>query len=198
MALELAGISLEKLTRVEVRERARFARHAVPGLSGDLIQDMGRPSVEVAFQGIFYGADAQDRLKELRDKYLAREPVDFICEVIGEGYFSQVVIDSLHVAQRAGYADQFDFACEVSEYVPPPPSAVVDPLGGLDADLLGEAAAFMDGVQDALAAVSDLANLLGSVPSFGDPTTRLPGMLDSFTGAAGGGTSALTTIAGLL
>jgi hypothetical protein len=198
MALELAGISLEKLVRVEVRERARFARHGVLGLSGDLVQDLGRPSVEVAFQGIFYGEDAQDRLKELRDNYMARKPVDFICEVIGEGYFSQVVIDSLHVAQRAGYVDQFDFACWVSEYVPAPPAATADLLGGLDTDLAGEAAAFMDDVQNALGAVSDLANLLGFVPSLADPTTRLPNMLTSFTSAASGGTSALTKISGLL
>jgi len=198
MALELAGISLEKLVRVEVRERARFARHEVPGLSGDLMQDLGRPSVEVAFQGIFYGADAAEKLKELRDDDRAREPVDFICEAVGEGYFTQVVIRSLHVLQRAGLPDQFDYVCEVSEYVPPPPPASADPLGGLDTDLAGEAAGLMDSVQDALGQVSQLAGLLSGASDFGNPTTRLPSMLTTFTETAGGASGTLSTIADLL
>src|SRR4051812_34019453 len=124
MAVELAGTAMEQLTRVEVRERARFARHDVPGGSGELAQDLGRPSVVVAFEGIMLGAEAADRLKDLRDKYLAREPVDFLCEAVGQGYFTQVLIERLHVLQRAGFVDQFDYLCEVVEYVPPPPPPV--------------------------------------------------------------------------
>ncbi len=198
MALELGGISLEKLTRVEVRERARFARHGIPGMSGELSQDLGRPGVAVAFQGIFHGSDAADKLKELRDKYLAREPVDFLCEAVGQGYFTQVVIDALQVAQRAGYPDQFDYACEVVEYVPPPPPATANPLGDLDAGILDEATGMMDDIQDALGAVADLANLLAGAADFANPTTRLPGMLDTFTDAAGGSASSLGAIADLL
>jgi hypothetical protein len=198
MALELAGIPLDKLIKVEVRERARFVRHSVPGLSGELTQDLGRPGVAVAFQGIFLGAEAADRLKELRDKYLAREPVDFLCEAVGEGYFTQVVIDTLQVVQRAGFVDQFDYVCEVAEYVPPPPPAVANPLGDLDASILDEAAGMMDDVQNAIGQVADLANLLAGASDYGNPTTRLPGMLTSFTEAAGPATTTLSSIAGLL
>jgi hypothetical protein len=198
MALELAGIPLDKLIKVEVRERARFARHAVPGFSGELTQNLGRPGVAVAFQGIFYGADAPDKLKELREKYLAREPVDFLCEAIGEGYFTQVVIEGLQVVQRAGFVDQFDYACEVAEYVPPPPPAVSNPLGAIDTSILEEAAGMMDDIQNAIGQVADLANLLAGAADYGNPTTRLPGMLTSFTEAAGGATTTLSSIAKLL
>lgn len=198
MALELAGISLDKLLTVEVREKARFARHSVPGLSGELTQNLGRPSVAVAFQGIFYGPDAADKLKELRDKYLAREPVDFLCDAIGEGYFTQVVIEGIQVVQRAGFVDQFDYVCEVAEYVPPPPPAVSNPLGDLDTSILDEAAGMMDDIQNAIGQVADLANLLAGAADYGNPTTRLPNMLTSFTDAAGGATSTLSSIAGLL
>jgi hypothetical protein len=198
MALELAGIPLDKLIKVEVREKARFARHAVPGLSGELTQNLGRPGVAVAFQGIFFGADAADKLKELREKYLAREPVDFLCEAVGEGYFTQVVIEGLQVVQRAGFVDQFDYACEVAEYVPPPPPAVSNPLGDIDTSLLDEAAGMMDDVQNAIGQVADLANLLAGAADYGNPTTRLPGMLTSFTDVAGGATTTLSSIAELL
>lgn len=198
MAFELAGIALEKLLRVEVRERARFARHGVPGMSGDLAQDLGRPSVALAFQGVFYGADAADQLKALRDKYLAREPVDLICEAVGEGYFTQVLIESLDVVQRAGVLDQFDYACQVAEYVPPPPPAVASPFGDLEAGLLGEAAAMMDDVQNAIQQVADLASLVAGAADFGNPTTRLPKMLSTFTDVAGGAGATLGSLADLI
>lgn len=198
MAVELAGVALDKLVHIAVHQRAGFVHHRVPGGSGSLTQNLGRPSVVVVFQGIFFGADARDQLVQLRDRYLAREPVDFLAEVVGEGYFSQVVIERLWVSQRAGAADQFDYACEVVEYVPPPPPASANLLGEIDAGLLDEAAGLMDDIQGAIGQVADLANLLAGAAGFADPTTRLPGMLTSFSDAAGGAPGALAAIGGLL
>jgi hypothetical protein len=194
MAVELGTTSLEHLTRVEVSERQRFVSHTVPGLKGDLAQALGRPSVAVRLEGMFYGPTAAQDLGALRTAYLAGEPVDFFAEAVGEGYFAQVLITQIQVSQRAGYLDQFDYACEVLEYVEPPAPAPADLLASLDTDLLGEAGAFMDDVQNALAEVSSITDLIANVPSFADPTTRLPGMLDLFTTASSGGTGVLTTV----
>ena len=198
MSIELGNITLEHLTHVDVSEATRIVRHAVPGLSGDLSQVLGRPSVTVRFDGIFYGADAATELGNLRTAHLAGEPVDFFTAAVGEGYFAQVLINRLQVAQRAGYPDQFDFACEVTEYVEPPEPAISDPFSALDADLLNEATAFMDDVQNALDEVSGLVDLIANVPSFGDPTSQLPEMLDGFTDLADGSTGTLTTIRDLI
>jgi hypothetical protein len=198
MALELAGVVLDKLVSIDTTETARFVRHAVPGLNGDYVQDLGRPGVRIRIRGIFYGDDASDRLKALRGHLLDRSPVDFLCELTGQGYFSQVVVDDLEVAQRAGYLDEFDFICVVTEYVPPPPPPAASPLADLDAGIVGEAASLMDNAQNALAQVSGLTGLLSGAANFGNPTTRLPSMLNSFTGAAGGAAFTLTGIGALL
>jgi hypothetical protein len=194
MSVELGSLTLAHLTRVDVSEAARVVRHDVPGLSGNLTQVLGRPSVIVRLQGIFYGADAATELDSLRSAHQAGEPVDFFTEAVGEGYFAQVVITRLQVAQRAGYLDQLDFACEVMEYVEPPAPAAADPFGELDAGLLDEAAAFMDDAQNALAEVSGLVELIASAPSFGDPTSELPKMLDAFKSLTQGGAGTLTVI----
>jgi len=194
MSIELGSTTLAHLTRVDVHEATRVVRHAVPGMSGDLSQVLGRPSVTVRFQGIFYGASAVDELGELRTAHLAGEPVDFFTESVGEGYFAQVLITRLQVAQRAGYPDQFDFACDVMEYIEPPAPAVSDPFGALDAGLLDEATGFMDDVQNALDEVSGLVDLIANAPSFGDPTTHLPQMLEAFQSLAQGGSGTLTNI----
>ncbi len=175
MAVELGGIALDHLTDVTIGERARIVHHDVPGLSGELAQTLGRLSVEVSLRGIFYGASAVDELNRLRSAYLRREPVDFFTESVGESYFTQVLISRLQISQRAGYLDQFDFACEVVEYVEPPEPVLVDPLAALDTGLLEEAAAFVDDVQNGLEQVSQLIDLL-NVPAFGNPAESLPGI----------------------
>jgi hypothetical protein len=191
---------LAHLTSIATREPARIARHPVPGMSGDLAQTLGRPSAEVELRGIFYGSSAPDDLERLRQAHLAGQPVDFLVQAVDDSdptqtiAFSQVLITGLHVAQRAGYPDQFDFTCRVVEYIEPPQPAAPDVFGALDQNLLAEASSFVDDAQNALAQVSQLADLLANVPSFGNPTQKLPSMLDAFKPAAGG---AATTLAGI-
>jgi hypothetical protein len=193
VAVELGGIVLERLTHVTIGERARIVHHDVPGLSGEFAQTLGRLAVEVSLQGIFYGPSAVDDLNTLRSAYLEHAPVDFFTESVGDGYFTQVLISRLEISQRAGYLDQFDFACDVVEYVEPPEPVVVDPLAALDAGLLEDAASFVDDVQNALEQVSQLADLL-STPAFGNPVESLPGIEGGYVQAAGEGIAVLTEI----
>jgi hypothetical protein len=193
VAVELGGIVLERLTHVTIGERARIVHHDVPGLSGEFAQALGRHAVEVSLQGIFYGSSAVDDLNTLRNAYLEHAPVDFFTESVGEGYFTQVLISRLEISQQAGYLDQFDFACDVVEYVEPPEPVVVDPLAALDTGLLEEAASFVDDVQNALEQVSQLADLL-STPAFGNPVESLPGIENGYVQAAEEGVAVLTEI----
>ena len=194
MPLEIAGVVLDQLVSIEASEGARLARHAVPGLNGEYVQDFGRPSVRIQVRGIFYGDNASERLGTLRGHLNERTPVDFLCEITGEGYFTQVMLDHLNVAQRAGRPNEFEFECLVTEYVPPPPPPASNPLGALDTGILDEAAGLMDDIQNGLAQVAGLASLLSGAADFGNPTTRLPSMLTSFTDAAGGAPDAVSGI----
>lgn len=194
MALEIAGVALEKLVSIEATEVARFARHAVPGMDGELSQEMGRPSVRIAVRGIFYGADAFAQLETLRGNLLDRTPVDFVCELTGSGYVAQVVVDRFDVAQRAGYPDEFEYTCVVTEYVPPPPPPTSSLLDDLDLSIIDEAASMLDDFQNALAELESLTSLLSGASDFANPVTRLPAMLESFSSVAGGGSSVVSGI----
>jgi hypothetical protein len=194
MAIELGGVTLEHLTQVLVQEQARLVRHSVPGMSGDLTQTVGRPSVEVIFRGIFYGATASDDLKQLRSAYLDHQPVDFFTEAVGEGYFAQVLISTLEVAQRAGHPDEFDFVCKVVEYVEPPQPIITTPFALPDTDLLNEAASLVDDAQNALDQVSKLTDLIANIPSFGDPTEGLSSLLGDYSSVISEGSGLLSDI----
>lgn len=191
--MELGGIVLERLTHVTTGERARIVHHDVPGSSGEFAQTLGRHAVEVSLRGIFYGPGAVEDMSTLRAAYLEQAPVDFFTESVGEGYFTQVLISRLEISQRAGYLDQFDFACDVVEYVEPPEPTLVDPLAALDTGLLEDAAGFVDDVQNALEQVSQLADLLNT-PAFGNPAESLPGIESGYVQAASQGAAVLAEI----
>lgn len=186
MAVELGGLTLTALTEIRVNERAAFVRHAVPGMDGDLSQNVGRPSVEIELSGVFHGTEAGDNLGQLRDLYLLREPVDFFAAATGEGYFAQVLISHLEVSERSGELDQLSYRCRLHEYVEPPEPVAAAGFPSLDTSLLDEAAGFLDDVQNAIEQVSQLVELLGNLPSFADPTTRLGALPSAFTNLAGG------------
>ncbi len=194
MAVELGSLTLQHLTEIDVRERARIVRHAVPGLEGDLSQTFGRSSVEVRLRGIFYGPAAAEDLEGLRQSYLQHRPVDFYTEAVGEGYFSQVLITRLDVSQRVGHVDQFDFECEVMEYVEPPEPVAADPFAALDTELLGEAMGFVNDIQSALAEISELVDLIANFPAFGNPTEPLESILDGFSGIVESSGGAIDTL----
>lgn len=170
MPIEIAGIALPRVHRVVTRERADFVSHRIPGLDGDVVQDMGRRSVRLEIEGIFFGTAAGDDLDALRDVYKAREPVDFLAEIVGQAYFSQVILEELAVQQAATEPEQFSYRLTVSEYVPPPQPATGFAAPDIDAALELEALDFMDLIQ--------LPDLL-SAPEFGDPTPPLQSVLDS-------------------
>ncbi|HEX8474417.1 MAG TPA: hypothetical protein VF666_10320 [Pyrinomonadaceae bacterium] len=194
MAVRLGSIEIDKLTEVSVRERARLSHYSIPGLKGDLVQTFGRPSVEVVLSGIFFGADALEKLAELRALHQEHEPVDFFADAIGEGYFTQVLISRLDLTQRAGEPEQFNFVCEVVEYVEPPEPALTDSLGGLDTGLLEEAGAFMDDVQNAFEQVAQLAEMIANAPSFANPTEGLQEMPVEYIEEVGGTLETLKTL----
>lgn len=168
MPVELAGIKLERIHRITTLEDSSFVNHKVPGLDGALVQDMGRDSVRLKIQGIFYGETAKDDMESLRDMYKARKPVDFLADVVGQAYFGQVILESFEVFQQAEEPEQFSYMLTIAEYVEPP-QPVSTGLLSVDAGILAEAMNFMD--------IVELPGIL-SLPEFSDPTQPLGSMLD--------------------
>src|SRR6476469_5653716 len=101
MPIEIAGISLPRIHRIVTREQADFISHRIPGLDGNVVQDIGRHSVRLYIEGIFYGTNAKDDLEGLRYVYKSREPVDFLADIVGQAYFSQIIVETLEVRQSA-------------------------------------------------------------------------------------------------
>lgn len=175
MPIEIAGIQLSRIHKISTVEQTAFVHHRIPGLEGNVVQNLGRDSVRLQIEGIFYGPTAKDDLAALREAYKKREPVDFLAEITGQAYFSQVSIERLQVLQSAREPDQFSFVLTIAEYVIPPepeaPSGFLDTdLALVDADILAQAQSFMD--------IATLPDLLGSIPEVTNPLEPLSSTLD--------------------
>ena len=173
-----------EIPRVDVMRTAearKFAELAIPGRKGSLFQDLNAEPTGIEIGGsIFADEERNDFLNTVREKFHAGEPATFVADITQATDIQFVVIESMRFEQRADRPDEVFYNLTLRESPPPPPPP--DPLGGIDAGLLDQAAGFVDGVTDALDALDALANL----PNFSDPSAALGGTLDKVTAALGG------------
>lgn len=155
--------SVPSIESIASREERRLAVLPVPGLSGDLHQDLGRGALVVEIQGSLSTDETRDDfLKELREKFLAGEPVDFTADIVKESELERVLIEALDLEETAGDPDAFRYRIVLREYTEPPEPAGfgedfgldVDDALGLDADL---------GLD-----MLDLPGIVAAVPPIGD------------------------------
>ncbi|HEY9605392.1 MAG TPA: OmpA family protein, partial [Allocoleopsis sp.] len=131
MARPLLGdIDLQQVQKIETEEDQVFTQHSIPALEGDFFQQgLGRRATWVKLTGVLTGAEVQDGLKRLRDKFRAAEPVDFVADITTATKVNQVIIEEMGVRELAGKPSRFEYALTLREYVsapaprqePPPP-----------------------------------------------------------------------------
>jgi hypothetical protein len=168
------------IERVELVEQRRLARLGVPGLTGDLHQDLGAESMTVAITGSLQGDTRRSEFVErLQELFLAGEPVPFVADIVESSELEDVVIVGFDLVADSAWTDATHYRIVLRQYVepPPPPSPVpelpLDDLASL-ADLAGD---LLDGL--------DLAGLLGDVPSLADPSEPIRPAMDTVRDAVG-------------
>jgi len=152
-----------RIETIASREARRLVVLPVPGLSGDLHQDLGRDALEVELRGSLSGDQARDDfLKELRGQFLAGEPVDFVADIVNESTLEQVLIAAFELDESADRPEEFRYRLVLREYTEPPePPGAGDGFGlDVDADLGLDVDLGLD--------LLDLPGLLGDVPQIGD------------------------------
>ena len=187
----IGGWSPPNIERIASFESRRLAVLPVPGLSGDLHQDMGRGALAIEIVGSIATDEARDQfLKDVREKFLAGEPADFVADIAKESELEQVLIEELRFEEVANDADMFRYRIVLREYTEPPePPAPLD-LGaelGLDRDAL--AALGLDAL--------DLPALLGEVPEIGEILEPLKPAAESLKEAVSAATTVLDPLKSL-
>ena len=180
------------ITGIRASEARRLVTIPVPGLSGDLHQDLGRGALVVEIEGSLSGDDARDDfLKELREKYLAGVPVDFVADIAKESELEQVWIEALAFEESAEEPDVFFYRIVLREFTEPPePPAPASDFGSeLGADLDDLAALGLDAL--------DIPAIVGDLPSVGDVTAPIRPGADALKSALGGAGDLLSPLKAL-
>jgi hypothetical protein len=157
-----------RIERIETLEERRIARLPVPGLLGDIQQDLGAASLRVAIAGSLQGDEVRDDfLQSLRESFRAGDPVSFAADITNAAELDRVLIDELALEEVNDSAAGFHYRVVLREYVEPPqPPAPVDDLGAdLGGELDGLASLGLDGL--------NLPDVLGGLPDISNPVPPL-------------------------
>jgi len=180
------------ITAIRAVERRRLARMGIPGLDGDLQQDLGHESLAVEIHGSLQGDPLRDAfLTAVRERHLAGEPLAFVADIVTATKLERVLVEECEVLESNDWADHVRYRLVLREYVEPPePPTPVDELGAdLDADL--------DLLADLGLTGLELPDLLGSVPSLGDPVAPVKPALDGVRAATAGLGEAMGVLTGI-
>jgi len=182
-----------RIEGIATHEARRLAVLPVPNLSGDLHQDLGRGALAVEIFGSLYSDEARDTfLKELREKFLAGEPVDFVADIVGESELERVLIESFQLEEAASVADTIRYRIVLREYTEPPEPPGLGSDFGLDVDL------GLDLDVDLGLDLLDLPGLLGDVPQIGDLLSPVKLAAENLKQSLSGSGTLLQPLDGLL
>ncbi len=106
-----------RIERLRSNGARRLRALPVPGLSGDLHQDLGREALRVEIEGSLSTDEARDDfLANLRESFYAAEPVDFVADIVHEAELEQVLIEAFDLLEDASDPDLFRYRIRLREY----------------------------------------------------------------------------------
>lgn len=172
---------IPNVTLMASAERRTFAHLPVPGLAGGVLHDMEAEPARIEIAGsVAMEEDRTALMEEVRTKFQDGKPLPFVADIATATKIEHMVVEDVRLHESADDPGVLSFWLMLRESPPPPPPP--DPLGGIDAGLLDEAAGLIDTVASAL----DVLDQLGNVPDFADPTKAIGGLLGGVEGALSG------------
>src|SRR5260370_13267469 len=113
----LDGFELQHVQEIECQEDEALARHGIPALEGDFLQDLGRRAVGVALTGVLASRDAGKNLKTLREKFKSGTPVPFVDDIATATTVDKMLIEEMNVREIAGKPERFEYALSLYEFI---------------------------------------------------------------------------------
>lgn len=174
----LDDLELTLVQEIDTYELRTLAEHKPPGMSGSLLQNLGRRPTRLTLWGVAAGPDALIFTQQLDEKFRAAEPVPFTADIINEAGIELVLIEDLKIQELAGKPERFAYVLLLREFIEPVEPAEVP--AELEAGILDDATGLLDDLVDGL----DLAPFFSTgLEQFVEPLTGLLGRLQEFNRA---------------
>ncbi len=156
----LDGLELPQVQEICTYDRRALAEHKPPGMSGNLLQNLGRRPTRLALWGVATGPDALSFTQQLEEKFRAAKAVPFTADISKDSEIEFMFIDDLKLQELAGKPQRFSYVITLREFIKP-----VEPAAApaIDSDVLG----------DALGQLSNLTNGIEILGQLSDVIARL-------------------------
>jgi hypothetical protein len=167
----LDDLELQAVQEVTTYELRALPEHKPPGMSGSILQNLGRRPTRLVVRGVASGPGASDFAGKIEGKFRAAKPVPFTADIVADAKLDLVLIDDLQLTDVAGKPERFAYTLVLREFIKPKTA----PDGSaLDSSIVDEAKALADGLVGGLAAASAFATGLEPfVGTFTGLLTRL-------------------------
>ncbi|HEX5717847.1 MAG TPA: hypothetical protein VF179_16940 [Thermoanaerobaculia bacterium] len=163
----LDDLELPQVQEIRTHDLRALAEHKPPGMSGSLLQNLGRRPTVLLLWGVASGPEARDFITRLEDKFRAAQPVPFTADIASDTGIETVRIADLKLDDLAGRPDRFTYILTLRQHIEP-----VEPedTSFVDDELLGDATGLIDGLVDGLDLGLELAT---GLEQFVSPLTDL-------------------------
>jgi hypothetical protein len=113
------------INNVTITEGRNYVEHTMPGRTGSLFQDMGRPAIKIVLEGnmsedgIIHGwrkGGGKFYLEELHKLCDTGMPVDFLCDMPTLFGVSKVVIQELEASEVKGRKHNYNYKLTLKEW----------------------------------------------------------------------------------
>lgn len=166
----LDDLELPQVQEIATLERRVLAEHKPPGMSGSLLQDMGRRPARLSLWGVATGPEARAFVETLDGKFRAAAPVPFVADIVADADLERVVIEDLRVQDLAGKPERFAYVLTLREFIEP-----VEPAGAsaVEASIADDALGLMDNLVNGFEIVERLSAFVGRLTELSETLRRL-------------------------
>jgi hypothetical protein len=165
----LDDIELPQVQEITTHEKRTLVEHKPPGMSGSLLQNLGRRPTYLLLWGVATGTDAQETIAKLNDKFQAGAPLSFTADISADAKIDQVIIDNLQVQDLAGKPQRYAYILTLREYIEPIPP---EDLSALNTDILDNALSGIDNILAGLGFADVLSPFITQLTEINDALRR--------------------------
>jgi hypothetical protein len=120
-------VQIRQISDIVTSDKRTLVEHQIPGLEGNLFQNLGRAPVKISLRGNFQGEGSKEELTRIRQKFKDGNPCSFNSDVTGISDVTRVLIEELQIYERSGEPNRFEYAIVLREFREPPPEPAVPP-----------------------------------------------------------------------
>jgi len=120
-------IEIRNVSNITTSDRRSMVEHEIPGMEGNVFQNLGRSPVRISFDGTLRGKAARGNLETIRSKFKQGVPLPFNSDISGATDVTKVLIEDMRIDEVAGVTERYRYSIALREYKEPPPEPTMPP-----------------------------------------------------------------------